>query len=337
MTPISVGATRVSAAGRVAQGKIDSPVNFGFDVGRMRGSEALMMLTSSDWRERARAHRERLRHHTVAARWRRDRGIPHPIEDFLFTYYAFPFSLVESWWPGTGVGLEWQDETPPGRPFDDGRHVVHDGVLRADPSRMTVKELARLTHMLELLEATQARPPHFGCHGLHEWAMVYRGHSVRHEGTLPLRLPQNEIDRLVESRPVCCSHYDAFRFFAADARPLNRLQPTLEARPDLEQPGCIHANMDLYKWCAKAMPWTGSDLLADCFELAIELRRIDMRASPYDVSAYGLAAIAIETPEGRREYEDAQRRLAAAAAPLRQRLIDQLRRSVEAPAAHAIA
>jgi hypothetical protein len=144
--------------------------------------------------------------------------------------------------------------------------------------------------------------------------------------TTALRLPQGEIDALVESRPIRCSHFDAFRFFHADARPLNRLQPNLPDRPEFEQPACVHANMDLYKWAFKAMPWAGSDLLMDCFELAMELRDLDMRASPYELSAYGLEPVRIETAEGRREYEKEQARLAEKARPLRERLIGVLDR-----------
>jgi hypothetical protein len=192
------------------------------------------------------------------------------------------------------------------------------------------KEKARLHWLRELLVGTRDRAPILACHGLHEWAMVYRGEQVRHAGTTPLRLPQAEIDALVDSRPVRCSHFDAFRFFHPDAQPLNRLQPSLMGRRDFEQPACIHANMDLYKWTFKAMPWAGSDLLLDCFELAMELRDLDMRASPYDLAAFGLEPVRIETSEGRREYEQEQARLAAKAAPLRQRLIDALDRAAGA-------
>ena len=102
---------------------------------------------------------------------------------------------------------------------------------------------------------------------------------------------------------------------------MNRLQPSLESRLALEQPGCVHANMDLYKWAAKSMPWIGAELLLDCFELATELRDLDMRASPYDLTAWGRAPVRIETAEGRRIYEMEQRRLADKAVPLRERLI----------------
>lgn len=110
---------------------------------------------------------------------------------------------------------------------------------------------------------------------------------------------------------------------------MNRLQPELESRMMLEQPGCVHANMDLYKWAAKSMPWIGSELLLDCFELAMELRDLDMRASPYDLTAWGREPVRIETAEGRRIYESEQRRLAEMAAPLRERLIAALGRIEE--------
>ena len=98
-------------------------------------------------------------------------------------------------------------------------------------------------------------------------------------------------------------------------------QPTREESPHLEQPGCLHANMDLYKWSFKLAPWTPSDLVADAFELARDIRELDMRASPYDLAAFGYAAVAIETLEGRSEYEKSQRDFAKRARPLRQRLM----------------
>jgi hypothetical protein len=282
-----------------------------------------MILSDEEWKGRAASHRERAERHTVATRKRRDHGQTHPIEDFLFQYYPYPFTLLENWQPGCDVGLEWTDaDSSPALPsFSDRHYSTIDGVHFADPGKLPAKDRERLRWIGELLTATQDRAPNFACHGLHEWAMVYRGKEVRHEKTTPLRLPQSEIDSLVESRAICCSHHDAFRFFATEARPLNRLQPTLESRGSLEQPGCVHANMDLYKWAAKAMPWIGSELLLDCFELAVELRDLDMRASPYDLKAWGREPICIETADGRRLYEAEQRRLAAEAARLRERLI----------------
>ena len=287
--------------------------------------------TAADWRERAALHFERARRFTGPARERRERGIPHPTMDFLFEYYAFSFSLLERWHPGPGVALDWlprdgDPEFPAG--FSNRWYRVENGRVFADPCRLGEKETHRLEWIAELLDATAGRTPNFACHGLHEWAMVYQGVAVRHGHTLELRLPQADIDAVVESRPVCCSHFDAFRFFAPAARPRNLLQPTLEDRILLEQPACLHANMDLFKWAAKAMPWAGSDLLMDCFELAVQLRDLDMRASPYDLRAYGREPVRVETAEGRRQYEAEQRDLAALAAPLRQRLTTAIRATI---------
>lgn len=289
------------------------------------------LLSAEDWRRRAHAHAERTAAHVSPARQRKDHGIPHPILDFLFQYYPFPLSLLENWQPGTGIVLEWPEKADFSGEFRFNArfHSRRDGRAWADPSLLQEKEAERMKWIRALLAATASRPPVFSCHGLHEWAMVYGGTTVRHEKTTPLRLPQEEIDALVRSRSICCSHHDAFRFFASEAKPMNRLQPTLEDRQTMEQPGCVHANMDLYKWAAKLMPWTGSGLLLDCFELALELRDLDMRASPYDLSAWDREPVRIETPEGRREYETEQKRLAAAAAPLRERLIAQIDLTLE--------
>ncbi|MFD0895403.1 hypothetical protein KBB96_20300 [Luteolibacter ambystomatis] len=248
--------------------------------------------------------------------------MPHPIDDFLFVYYPFSFGKLEAWHPGFGTALEVVEGMPAA--FGSEPYRMTGGVAFLDTGMPGGKERQRLQWILELLEATRDRAPNFACYGLHEWAMVYGGKEVRHEKTTPLRLPQAEIDALVKSRPVVCSHFDAFRFFAPDAQPLNRLQPTLMDRPAFEQPACIHANMDLYKWAAKSMPWIGSELLLDCFELAVELRDLDMRASPYDLTAWGREPVRIETPEGRRDYEREQRALAEKAAVLRSRLVTAL-------------
>ena len=61
--------------------------------------------------------------------------------------------------------------------------------------------------------------------------------------------------------------------------------------------------------------------MADCFELAREIRRLDMRASPYDLTDLGLAPVPVETAEGRAEYVAHQRDFAQRAARLRDRLV----------------
>ena len=178
-----------------------------------------------------------------------------------------------------------------------------------------------------LLVATAARQPNLGCFGLHEWAMVYRLDStdVRH-ASWPLRLGSSGTDEVVESHRIGCSHFDAFRFFTPDAVALNAIRPGRDDRPAFEQPGCLHAGMDLYKHAFRLTPLVPSELVADCFELARDIRALDMRASPYDFSGLGYEPVLIETVEGKQEYAAAQRAFADRGAPLRQRLIDECER-----------
>jgi hypothetical protein len=178
----------------------------------------------------------------------------------------------------------------------------------------------------DLLGRTLGRPALFTCFGLHEWAMVYRSAAgdIRHAGW-PLRLGHQGTDAVVDSLrmqlQLRCTHFDAFRFFTPAAQPLNAVTPTRQRQGDLEQPGCLHAGMDLYKWAMKLSPGIPSDLVMDCFDLARALRALDMRASPYDLRSLGYEPIPIETPQGRAAYVRAQREYAARGQALRARLI----------------
>jgi hypothetical protein len=111
-----------------------------------------------------------------------------------------------------------------------------------------------------------------------------------------------------------------FVFFTKEARPFNLLNPTLETRLEMEQAGCLHANMDLYKWAGKLWPFIGSDFIAKTFFLALKGRELDMRASPYDLKAEGYDPICIETEEGRKTYQKAQQELSLESNLLRQEL-----------------
>jgi hypothetical protein len=280
---------------------------------------ASRVLPEATWRARAAAHEARVRAWTDPHQARAARGERHPVYDFLFHYYSFRPAWLRRWHPGPEVALAGEAareflRRPEYRETADG--VILDCATLPAPRRTFVAWLHAL------LLATQARPPFFGCHGLHEWAMVYRQtpDEVRHHAW-PLRFAADEIARIVEGQPVCCSHFDAFRFFTPPARPLNKLQPVRADAAQLEQRGCLHANMDLYKWAFKLAPFAPAELIADCFELARDIREIDMRASPYDLRALGFEPIPIETPSGRAEYERHQRAFTARGEPLRARLI----------------
>jgi hypothetical protein len=286
----------------------------------------MRILSTTEWLARADAHRARVVPYTMPWRDRRARKAVHPVYDFLFQYYPYSPGKLEAWHPDPGEHIA---DSPHARATFVGPHYIaaHGVIGRRAPTKGSdplVGDRARMTETLQVLRDTQARPANFGCFGLHEWAMVYHGTEVRHQATAPLRLTQAEVDAFVESRPVACSHFDAFRFFAPAAKPLNRLPLAWEARYEHEQPGCIHANMDLYRWAYASMPWIGSDLLGDCFALAVALRELDMQAAPYDLRAFGVEPVRIETPEGREIYQTRQRALAARASVLRARLIDAL-------------
>lgn len=279
-------------------------------------------LPLDQWQHLATSHRIEVKRWTEPYRRRKASHQQHPVYDFLFTYYPFSLGRLEQWHPGIGHSLACQNGSP--QRFQSRHYLQLEGIISLNPSSLVSKEITRLKWIHNLLSLTQKRTPHFACYGLHEWAMVYQGQNVRHESSTPLRLPQNEIDELVHSRSISCSHFDAYRFFSPSAIEFNKLKPTLDSRQDFEQCGCLHTNMDLYKWASKCMPWVGSDLLWQCFKLALRARELDMRASPYDLSAYGYDPVKIETPQGRTEYEARQREISKQAIPLRQNLIDIL-------------
>jgi hypothetical protein len=230
----------------------------------------------------------------------RDRSMQHtdPVFDFLFEYYRFsPAKLLQC--------LSRNAEPTSAHRFPESRK-------------------GGLEWVMSLLQAISSRPISIGCDGLHEWAMVYRQADVRHPH-LPLRLPRAELDAFVASSPIRCSHFDAFRFFTPEARPLNRIQPESETRHELEQGGCLHVNMDVYRWAYSFHPWTSDAMVIDAFLLARDIRILDMQASPYDVTSLGLTPVAIETDAGREEYRRQQLAFAHRATELRQRLLDELR------------
>ncbi len=282
-------------------------------------STAVVLLPEHEWRFRAAAHAARVDTWTAPRLERARRGHKHPVDDFLFTYYPTRAGQLRRWHPGLGVALHGAAELADEAAY---RTVVVDGsdAVTVDPAHYA-RRRDGLAWVEGLVRSSADRPARLGCFGLHEWAMVYGldQHEVRHE-SWPLRLTPAQIRSVVDENGLHCAHFDAFRFFTDEAVPLNELSPTRDSQPELDQPGCLHATMDLYKWAAKYDALVGSDLVADCFALAREARTLDMEAAPYDLGPLGYEPIRVETPEGRAEYVRRQRTLMDSAAPLRRRL-----------------
>lgn len=283
-------------------------------------------VVETDWLGRATAHRARVDAFIAAHRARGHDDDSHPVWDFLFTYYSLRPRQLRVWHPGYGTVL--------GGP---GAEAYLDRVgYVSTPNGVTVSEhylqsrLPTVRFIAGLLQATASRPARLNCFGMHEWAMVYRAGAVRH-AAVPLRLGPAGTDAVVEATPLRCSHFDAFRFFTAPAARRNESQLTRSAQVDSEQPGCLHATMDLYKWCYKLGPLVDSELLMDCLELAAAARELDMRASPYDLVEYGFEPVPVEEPAGRADYVRHQALLFERAVPMRAALLTRCQRLLAAP------
>lgn len=287
-----------------------------------------MLLQEQTWCTEADEHAARVDAWTAAHRARAAQGRAHPVEDFLFTYYSLRPGQLRRWHPGAGVVLtgpraaertawRWHHEVPTP---DGGTGVTLDlDAYLADRG-------SALRHVATLLAATAGRAPRLGCFGLHEWAMVHaQGPDDRRHGSWPLRLGQEGTDRVVRESRLRCTHFDAFRFFTPAARPRNDRPLSRETQVQTEQPGCLHATMDLYKWAYKLGPLVPSSLTARCFALAREVRELDMRASPYDLRELGLEPVCIETTEGRAAYVAAQQAFTSRGQVLRAELLDVCR------------
>jgi hypothetical protein len=289
----------------------------------------LVVLEEDDWHARADAHAARVDVWTAGRRERVPRGQKHPVDDFLFEYYPTRPGQLRRWHAGLGVALAGEtpfDADPAYRRLDAGGRLV----VTADPAAFA-RRRDGLAWVEGLVRRSAHREPRYGCFGLHEWAMVHglEQDEVRHRAW-PLRVAPAQVEAVVDELGLRCTHHDAYRFFTPSAAPLNELRPTRATQPDLDQPGCLHATMDLYKWSSKYVALVGSDLVADCFGLAREARRLDMRSAPYDLLALGYEPLRVETAEGRAEYVRHQREITAEGTALRARLADVLAAALRA-------
>jgi hypothetical protein len=275
------------------------------------------VLAAQDWLVRRERHRVRVSTLLEPYVRQRGRGRSNPVVDFLFTYYNLSPGQLRWWHPGFGVILTG----PEAREYENRRgYCGTDSGVSVDPEHLA-RRRATLQYVAELMAATASRPAQLGCFGLHEWAMVYGTDPQELRHRVPLRLGRDGTDAVVESMPLRCTHFDAFRFFTDQARPRNAVQLSRPGQVATEQPGCLHAGMDLYRFAAKLLPLVDSDLVMDAFELAWAARELDMRASPYDLRALGYEPVPIESACGRAEYVRQQTALAQRASAVRSALL----------------
>jgi hypothetical protein len=278
------------------------------------------LLPPEVWHKFRDQHREKVLPWITPRLERRSRHESHPVDDFLFEYYPISTNKLLTWHPGSEYFLEANeaefDEFPVGAyAFADNRIQLRNEWLDKN------KEAA--IGLIDFLVKTQERSVRSGCFGLHEWAMVLGAADVRHE-KWPLRLSQEQIRATIDEVGIRCTHFDAFRFFTPIAVPLNPLQLTPTHRNEVEQPGCLHANMDLYKHAQRFAPIVGSTIIRDSFALAKDIRTVDMQTAPYDLADLGVTPIQVETESGRNEFAKLQIGFAQRAQKIRSDLIEAL-------------
>lgn len=257
---------------------------------------------------------------------RRACGERHPIDDFLWDYYPFSTGKFRLWNPGATTLLLGYTRADGDLPTG---FVITNRGARCDLSSLTDAALTRLQHEVgwvrRLLSGTRERTAGFGCFGLHEWAMLLgqTQDGYRHQ-SWPLRVTQEQIAATVDEVGLRCTHFDAWRFFTPESLLRNPWSHSRESQPEWDQGGCLHANMDLYKWSMRLQPLVASDFVMRAFDLALRIRQLDMAASPYDFRHLDVAAIAVETPDGRVAFARQQREFAREADELRAELLSKL-------------
>lgn len=309
-----------------------------------RAGAAPPILAESVWRNAASLHAKQV-HELVQPGLLSESSrfdAKHPIFNFFIEYYGMKGTK------GVRKLKQWSLPTYPvflqGATPNDlgdilplrGASIEATGILycpsnyyRHDTPEDLVRAASAFVWYHTLLNQTAHREPVLHCYNLHEWAMQYHPpgselpSSGKYQKHVSLRVDRDMLNQAVERNGVCCTHYDALRFFAPTALPFNSIPLVSDRGQQLkhEQPACLHATMDLFKMITKLQPFVSADLKLRCLSLVIMAREMDVAASPYDASGYGIAAIPIETPEGRSEYKKKQLQLLKESQPVRTELI----------------
>ena len=272
----------------------------------------------------------------------------HPVYNFLIEYYGLKgikgVKRLARWSPkpeGDGILLEGatQDDLVASTLHLRGAVLQDDGILYSPSTFFSSKDVDDDATMIRaaapylwyraVLQQTLAAEPVLHCHGLHEWAMQYQPAgapepaSAKYQSHLLLRVDRAVINEAVERKGVRCTHVDALRYFAPAAAVLNHHGAVLQRMDQLrlEQPACVHAHMDLLKLALRLEPFCDAVLLHRVLEVALSARSLDVAASPYDATMYGVGIVPIETEAGRAEYRLRQAELMRTAEPVRRDLL----------------
>ena len=209
------------------------------------------MMSRDEWLARASAHRARLVP-TVEEHLERGRtGEKHPVRTSSSATTRSPRRTCCDGTRVTASTLLDADEYVGLK----GYRATGDGGARVDTSYVAAQQ-PLLTALHRLLARHRLAA---GAHRLLRAARVGDGlpawpttRPATPTGRCGSGMPGT--DEVVESHRIACSHFDAYRFFTAPARPLNTLTPGRDDRAAFEQPGCLHAGMDLYKHAFRLTP-----------------------------------------------------------------------------------
>ena len=219
--------------------------------------------------------------------WPGTRSTPFTTSSSSITRFA-PTQSCSGWTPGFGVTS---------RRRESRRHRVELSSFphgrRARRSRSSAFPEHRVSYLRWAVKATSqamlAREPSFGCLGLPSngrWS--YRDPNVRHP-YVPLRLSREETDAVVDSQPLRCTHYDAFRFFTQaggdPAEPLSThsaLPSVTASRPEARLHPREHGLVSLCVQDCSLLP-VGCSRGRVRSGQRVGRAKVDMRASPYDL------------------------------------------------------
>lgn len=250
----------------------------------------------------------------------------NPIYNFLSDYYGFKGSKgvkrLLRWSPGSCI-LEGVQESDFATVLPlRGLSSYETGIAIYDPLALQTINPAPFLWYRNVLSKTLHAEPILHCYGLHEFAMQY-GDAVHHYQSLTLRVEQDVIKSTVERKGVHCTHVDALQYFTKDALPLNvHEQYKRSDQLRWEQPACVHSQMDLIQYGMRLQPFVDARLIRDIIAVVLEARKLDVAASPYDATPYGLSPVPVETKEGRKLYRKRQTEIMRQAQPLRKDLLE---------------